>query len=217
MNNLLEYHSQEYYKHENYVGKQQVMSKGREILSRPQIAALEANKDDKKDSHRNAMEALAVHDYHMRGSWMPDLAGIASRMYPNLQPQAQGYYDKLIEGGYDSVLKNELKAEEQYEVQKQIMREVYKFDPEEEEEQEQKSQKDKGNGEGEGEGEGENSSEGGPDGEEKEGDGEGESKARTKQAKVKYDDLLMHDHEDSHSGASFTSLDIDYRDRKSVV
>jgi uncharacterized protein with von Willebrand factor type A (vWA) domain len=161
-----------------------------------------------------AFDALWVWDMGLRSSGYA-LGHIRQQAYDGLNDKTKEYVDALDAGDYKDCYHDIVFDEtwdgwwELWELLKRMNREVFKLDEKENgfDEEENKKRHDEG-GEGDEEGEG---NEDGEEGEEGEGSGKKKKKGkRSREARVKYKDLLYHDHSESDDGRSKYSLTIEY-------
>lgn len=220
MLNLTEDHRQEHHRVGEYVGRDKRLDAGRHRFLNDMVHFDSYGQDSEK--HRLAGETWFIWDTIERSSWQHSVIGMGERGSDYLTVQQLEWLDKLLLGDYGKTLKSNPDEYELYELVKRIISEVFEFDADQEEKdaQEQQKQDDaKQEGSGDGEGEGEDGEgEGDPEsGEGEGGDGEGsadgDEQARKKAATVDYSDLLAHQHDsDSGSGATYTSMTINYND-----
>lgn len=192
--NVIDDYRQEHFKYDEYYGRQQVMSKGCSIM---QDKIFSSDKfATSEDLRFSALETLMVWQSELREDWMKDVIGQASLASTKLSAQQKDWLAKLQSGNYKDVLNNTPTAEEEYALVKRIIKEVFELDPEEEEQLAQQAAKGK---------EGQN----GSDDEEENEDGKTQV-----DSKVRYEDLLMHIHDEANmeTGTSYASLEIDYTD-----
>lgn len=227
--NCLEDHRQELYGSGDYRGRDRRIQDGfhRFVTTRFEPEAFGRIPDPK----RQAAETLMVADIDWRVDWMPRLGGVSRHLSSKFNPDMAGWYEKLIDGDYGTVLKSGIDEYECYDLALRILDEVFDIPPEEAEKESQEAYEQARNGDGEGDS-GRAGSESG-DGEEGDGDGrgkalsdgeestdgDGEEGKRTTSGRVNYRDLLAHCHDGDKSGLyaqeegeSNASLTIDYSD-----
>jgi len=195
--NIIEDYRQEHFKYDEYEGKMKVMSKGRSLFLEDQIARHTPTTDPK----HNMLRALHTFTTGCAEDWMPDLIGLPNVMYKLGTKEQHEWIDTLKAGVYKDDLNSIKTAEDTYTLSKKIIEEVFKLDPEEEEKIAQQSYAEKSDG-----GEGEEKSSGEEEGESK---GKGKLKERKKAAKVNYDDVLIHKHDEEKP--SYAPVEIDYK------
>lgn len=226
MFNIVEDHRQEHHDFNKYAGRAKRLSRGRKLFwDNFDVSSF----NTMADPHRQAMETQFVWDNMIREEWMHGLSGSSGKLIQCMSDQQLQWLDKLQKGDYESTLKSGITAEEEYDLVKRIVEEVYGFNAEQEEQAAQRPNKcaEKGDGKGES---GTEQPDGGGDSGDSSGDGseaEGSTQAasaegkdrgdsgkegqRTKDGKVNYSDLMAHNHNgDETSGTSYASLDIVY-------
>ena len=202
--NLIDDHRQEHHRIDEYYGRKVALSEAHNQILGRLIDGGNIGKDD-KSKERQAMEAMMAFDTHCREPWMPHVSGKAEAISRELTPQSLQWYQELKDRSGEFDLKNVTTAEEEYELWKRIIDEVFKLDSQE---QERKSQEAYEQKQGEGDGE---KAQGSASEKESDGSGEGEAKGRRDaEATVRYDDLLKHKHGDEQEGAVYTPLHIEY-------
>jgi cobalamin biosynthesis protein CobT len=230
--NCLEDHRQELYGSGDYRGRDRRIQDGfhRFVTTRFQPEIFGRIPDPK----RQAAEALMVADIDWRVDWMPRLGGVSRHLSSKFNTDMAGWYEKLIEGDYGTILKSGIDEYECYDLALRILDEVFEIPPEEAEKEAQEAYDAARDGDGEGDS---GSSRANPgDGEEVDDDasgkavsddessdgGDGEESKRTTGGRVNYRDLLAHCHDGDKSGLyaqeegeSNTSLTIDYSDWES--
>lgn len=193
--NIIEDYRQEHFKYDEYEGKQKVMSKGRALFTYEQLAQYKAPTDPKHAMLRSAHTFTTSN----AEAWMPDLIGASNAMYDISSTEQQEWIDALKAGNYSEALNTLGTAEDTYNLSKRIIKEVFKLDPEKEEEEARKQYEEGDGTEGDEGEEGEGKSK---------GKGKGKGKKEDKASKVKYDDVLIHKHDDK--SPSYTPVEIDY-------
>ena len=203
--NQLDDHRQEYHNIDQYAGRKMRLCNGRARFCL-------TNKMDignSPDEHRQAMETLFVWDTIIRESWMQTMLGIGDMFTTMLKPNQLEWLDKLADGDYEKILKSGIDAYEEYDLALRIIKEVFNFDPDQEEQDSKQPSEGKGEAEGEsGDGKGEDVADGESEGEDG-GDEEGEGRVK----KVKYSDLLAHQHEQEdgyHNPTGPLEIEYDY-------
>ena len=194
--NIIEDYRQEHHKYDEYEGKQKVMSKGRALFLEEQLGQIKPTPDPKHNMLRSAhaFTTGAAED------WMPDVIGTSNRMYDIGTKEQKEWIDTLRTGDYLSSLNTLKTAEDTYSLSKRIIKEVFKLDPEEEEKKAQEQYK-----EGDGSGEGKKGKKSKKDGEKGKAEGA---------AKVNYDDVLIHKHDDK--GPSYSPVETNYEGSKTI-
>lgn len=218
--NLVDDYRQEHYKYDEYQGKQQVMEKGR-LLSTDEVYINNPMFGNSSDPKMAALETMVAWDTYLREDWQGSLSGKSEQIAEKLSEQQREWLTALKAGNYGDVLNNNPTAQDEYDLVKRILDEIFKMDSQAEE---QAATNPEQGEEGEGDG-GEDGNEGGKD---SDSDGKGRKKARKgKQGKpgegeqgegmggrIRYDDILLHKHNenDVRTGASYAPLEIDYTD-----
>lgn len=207
--NCLEDYRQEKHDLGKFAGRDRVLSKGNAIAIDKLAKKFDAHPDFEKVSDTFKMvDALQGAVTRFRSEWQRDLIGIDERYTKHFTPQMREWYDKLL--SYRDDLNAVKTAEEEYQLLKRIIEEVFELDAEEEEQKSQgkpdagDGEEDSGDSNGEGKGKARRS-----DSSRSSGDKEGDKADAA--GKVTYDDLMLHKHEESeHTGASFAPLEINY-------
>lgn len=227
--NCLEDHRQELYGSGDYRGRDRRIQDGfhRFVTTRFEPETFGRIPDPK----RQAAETLMIADIDWRVDWMPRLGGVSRHLSSKFNPDMAGWYKKLIDGDYGTVLKSGIDERECYDLALRILDEVFDIPPEEAEKEAQEAYDNARDGDGEGdsghtgsasgdgeEGDANEGRQGLSDGEESH-DGDGEEGNRTTSARVNYRDLLAHCHDGDNGGLyaqeegeSHSSLTIDYSD-----
>lgn len=229
--NVVDDYRQEHFKHDEYLGRAQVMSRARKLFIKtlPIFEKMGENPHPKVQS----IEALIVAECIARSRWQTDLIGEGEVLKNKLAPEGQDLVDKIVEGGYFHRVENAT-AETEWQVVLELI-ELMGFDPEKEAESGTKgSGKGKDSGDsgkadgGEGDSEGGSESSGGSD------DGEpgaeaGASGAETSEGgsdsedtgegvgTIKYTDYLMHKHDEVTKGGKASRIDYTGADPKSSI
>ena len=228
--NCLEDHRQELYGSGDYRGRDRRIQEGfhRFVTTRFTPEAFGRNPDPK----RQAAETLMIADIDWRREWMPRLGGVSRHLSSKFNPDMAGWYEKLIDGDYGTILKSGIDEYGCYDLALRILDEVFDIPPEEAEKESQEAYdkaRNKCNGEGDSGhagSESDDSEEGDRDGlgkalsdGEKSSEGDGEEAKRTTSATVNYRDLLAHCHDadegglySQSEGESYHNLTIDYSD-----
>lgn len=151
---------------------------------------------DELVEEREKIESLLVWDTMIREDWQRALVGLGDSMYTKLTSKSKTYVDRLNAGDYEERMKQPMiSLDEQYEIVKDIIRDVFKMSPEEEEQKAQQQYQEA------------QSKAGGGKGDSSDEDGEGQGVVAGKHT-VMWEDLQMHAHGNEDKG--YTSLHIDY-------
>ena len=185
--NVLEDYRQEKFGYEEYEGKKQIMSRGRELFAKSQRdnPLWEAPSDQMKD----ILRSLFLFDMHCREDWMPSIAPHTRYMATICNKESIFYLRKLIDGNYRDKLNAVVTFSDELKLARDILKNVYDLNPDEEEAKSknpQNSEQDnefnekstssnsKGNGNGT------------EDGQEEDGE--------SSDSEIDWTELLMHDH-----------------------
>ncbi len=205
VNNALDDFRQEYIDHDLYIGRQNVMSKGRAMFMSKNSANIGK---DSVNKLRQAAESLWVWDAFCRKDWMRDVADLYKDLEEDLTAQSKDWYN-ILSKDYTERLKKCETAEDVYNLSAEIMEKVFKI-PEEEAKKSKESSSDSGDGD-----EGDESGD-------KESDSakSKEGKSKSKKKTVSYEDLLMHKHD--AKGSSYTELNtrieyVTYKGRREYI
>jgi Cobalamin biosynthesis protein CobT VWA domain/Streptomycin adenylyltransferase len=186
--NLLEDYRQEYYKYDEYLGKKSILSKGRGLFIWDQINLFK----EFHDKYHKALVTLSAWEVKVREDWQTDIIGCTEAMQKWLDPEAKEWFKTLESGPYKNLLNDIDTAEDTYKLAKKIITEVFKMDVEEEEKKAQQQYKEADGGGGA-----------------KKGDEKGDKEDKVRAGgKVKYDDVLIHKHDDKRT--SYAPVEIDY-------
>lgn len=188
--NVLEDYRQEKFGIDQYAGKREAMEIGYSIATRDLIARASEIPEDKRTPQ---VMALSAWDTGNRVDWLPGLSGYVPQMERLCSEEATKYLDKLKDGYTDAL--NEAKTgKDIVKLAEKILKEVFKFT---EEQMQQQYGPTEGKGKGNKKGEGKEKAE-------REGD-----------AKISWEDLVMHDHGGEGTESKF-KLDIDYETYKAT-
>ena len=156
--NIVEDHRIEYNKYDEYQGERKQIAKSRQYLNTEMIdkgdkilelrTIRNAQKKDwpkgydleEEVTFYTRITALSIWDNYLREEWQPEVHGQSDQIYNNQNKDIQGYVDKLISGGYgDRMLQLPLiSAQENLDLSKRILKEVFEV-PEEEQNEEESS------------------------------------------------------------------------------
>lgn len=183
--NYLEDYRQEYYEYDEYLGKQNILDKGRGLFIKDQIHQFKAFHDPK----HKALVTLAAWENSVREDWQTGILGCSKAMQKWFDAEASEWFSKLESGPYKNLLNNIDTATDTYNLTKKIINEVFGMDADKEEKEAQQQYKEsKGSGK-----------------KEKKGGGKEDS---TASRKIKYDDVLIHKHDEKRT--SYSPVEIDY-------
>jgi cobalamin biosynthesis protein CobT len=202
--NIIDDHRQEHHRIHEYYGRRMALSQCHAQIVRKMLDREVFGKAG-IDVEREATEALIAFDTYCRERWMPTVAGMTEEICRQLTTQSNQWYQQLTDRYSEFDLKNVATAEDEYQLWKKIITEIFGFDAsQKEQEGTGKSKKSAEEGEGE-EGEGGKKEGSG------EGEGEGdEESASERDRKAKYDDILKHKHSNKQEHSSYSPLHIQY-------
>ena len=198
--NVLEDYRQEKFGYEEYAGKKQIMSRGRELFARQQRTnpLWEMPSDQMKD----ILRSLFLFDMYCREDWMPSISPHTKYMTTICNKESIVYVRKLIDGNYKDKLNAVVTFLDELELAKDILKNVYNLDPDEEEEKSQSKNK-SGSEEEESESD---KSEKGKNSKEEEEDKDGDKKDLAQDDSIDWSELLMHDHDTESAVKRHTSM-----------
>jgi Mg-chelatase subunit ChlD len=175
-------------------GKRVIMDKGNKYARENLLEKGFYNPSE--DKKWRVIQTMSAWDTRERVSWLPSLARLAKDMHDSLDAEEQGWLEKLKP--YDARLGALQYATEEWELIKDVLKNVFDWTDEEIANEEQKATQSSGkgkSGEGsDGEGEGEASTD--------KGDGDGKS-GEDAGGKVRYADILIHSHDEEKSGKGY--------------
>ena len=219
--NLIDDNRQERHKWNEWQGRRTYLSRSHVLTMDDYLAMSPTVFGQTEDDHRNAMEAAMVWDTYHREGWMDGMYGYGDKLYAQLKPKAKGWCDELltVSSGERQLrsrftLDTIVTAEDEYQLWKDIIDEIFKFTSSEEEEKQAQASYKPSKGEGGKSSDEEASAKGKAKGRGSDED-EGEGSDSDEKQRVKYSDLLKHDHsDDSNGGHAPLSIEYDESDSR---
>lgn len=213
--NWVDDYRQEKFGYNEYAGKKQAMSKARALHHQHIInnGTEKLGEELGQDLEGDIARTMLGQDVRAREDWMNGIEGDSDKLQKMFHPDVNKNIKKMEELGYVDKLNACETVEDEIELSKEILENIFELDPEEE----QKKAEGSGDGNGgegnpqkgqAGDGEGEEGDGEGQEGEQGEGKGDGKGQRATGHRDVKWEDLQMHDHSDL--AQSHSSQHIDY-------
>lgn len=128
--NCAEDHRQERHDWGLYAGRARRLEEGRALFMDMDWSYLGKN----PDPHRQAAEVMLVWDCMIREPWMRSLSGTADNLLRHMTEQQSEWIEKLMAGDYGIAFESNpmMTADEEYELVKRIIDEVFEFNLDEE-------------------------------------------------------------------------------------
>ena len=204
--NVLEDYRQEKFGYEEYAGKKQIMSRGRELFAKQQRdnPLWSMPSDQMKDIFRS----LFLFDMYCREDWMPSIEPHTRYMTTICNKESIYYLKKLIDGKYKDKLNAVVTFDDELALARDIIKNIYDLNPEEEEKKSNNGNDSDSDNESSEDSKKKDSS---PDSENSES--QGEESLSPKDSEIDWSQLQMHDHnpeKDTGSRTSNTKQHINY-------
>lgn len=211
--NILDDYRQEKYKLGMYVGRDKMLSKSNRYLVENILEKKPANTSTSTDLDDSEIsDVIQGWSVYARQDWQRDVIGLDIKWSETFSREQYSKYQVLCRD-YTDKLNEALTAQQEWDLLMEILTDVFKRNAEDELEQAQQEQQQAEGNEG---GEGNEQ-----DGQAGTGDGKNPTKGRRGEkgdkgetvragGRVKYEDILTHDHAENDEGTSYAPLTIDY-------
>ena len=224
MNNLMEDYRVDLTRCSQYRGMAQSNDAAMQYWALKSAEALQGN--DHKSKELDVIHTLMAFDIYNRQGWSPSLRGGDAQFTKDFTPEMKGWYKKLTDKYADKYHEMETAADV-FDLQDELLKEVFDIDPEKEKEKNREQNKGNGKGKGskgeEGNGNSEKSegsgSQEGESGEDESENNEKPSSTRDTECSVDYEKLLNSHHDDDFKAdaTKLAPMHIEYESFKNAA